>query len=116
MIAAGQCLSFSVCLFFNFVVVFVFFKRQQTFFLSCQLTIRRNDLYVVFTSIFQSFNLSHFFSTGKRIACKPSNDASFSLSFDRACVKEQLVVVLSSVSRRCLLFAEVLNYMHFGKL
>ena len=63
-----------------------------------------------------SLNLSHFFSTGKRITCEPSNGASFSLSFDRACVKEQLVVVLSSVSRRCLLFAEVLNYMHFGKL
>ena len=61
-----------------------------------------------------SFNLSHFFSTGKRIACKPSNCASFSLSFDR--VKEQLVVVLSRVSRRCLLFAEVLNYIHLGKL
>ena len=67
-------------------------------------------------SLHLSFNLSHFFSTGKRIACKPSNGASFSLSFDRACVKEQLVVVLSRVSRRCLLFAEVLNYIHFGKL
>ena len=67
-------------------------------------------------SLNQSFNLSHFFSTGKRIACKPSNDASFSLSFDHACVKEHLVVVLSSVSRRCLLFAEVLYYIHFGKL
>ena len=65
-------------------------------------------------SLLPSFNLSHFFSTGKRIACKPSNGASFSLSFDR--VKEQLVVVLSSVSRRCLLFAEVLNYIHLGKL
>ena len=111
MIAAGQCLSFSVCLFFNFVVVF-FFKRQQTFFVSCQLTIRRNDLYVVFTSIFLIFSVQ---GSGLPVI-KPSNGASFSLSFDRACVKEQLVVVLSSVSRRCLLFAEVLNYMHFGKL
>ena len=67
-------------------------------------------------SLHLSFNLSHFFSTGKRIACKTSNDASFSLSFDHACVKEHLVLVLSSVSRRYLLFAEVLNYMYFGKL
>ena len=67
-------------------------------------------------SLHQSFDLSHFFRKGKRIACKPSNDASFSLSFDRACVKEQLVVVLSSVSRRRLLFAEVLKRMHLAKL
>ena len=113
MIAAGQCLSFSVCLcVLNFVFI-LFFRDSNVFPLSCQLTIKRNYLSVVFTSIFKSFS---FFRTGKRIACKPSNGASFSLSFDRACVKEQLVLVLSSVSRRCLLIAEVLNYMHFGKL
>ena len=65
-------------------------------------------------SLHLSFYLSHLFRTGKRIACKPSNDASSFLSFDHACVKEQLVLVLSSVSGRCLQIAEVLNHMHLA--
>ena len=94
MIAAGQCLSFSVCLFALNLFLICFLKTANVFPLSSQLTIKIKDLYIVFTSIFLIF-----FRTGK-IACKPSNGASFSLSFDRACVKEKLVVVLSSVSRR----------------
>ena len=76
-----------LCLFvcFEFILI-CFFKTANVFPLSSQLTMKINDFYIVFTSIFQSF--SFFFSTGKRIACKPSNDASFSLSFDHASVKE----------------------------
>ena len=94
MIAAGQCLNFSVCLFVLNLFFICFLKTANVFPLSSQLTIKINDLYIVFTPIFLTF-----FRTGK-IACNPSDDASFSLSFDHACVKEQLVLILSSVSRK----------------
>ena len=93
MIAAGQCLNFSVCLFVLNLFFICFLKTANVFPLSSQLTMKIN-LYIVFTSIFLTF-----FRTGK-IACYPSNDASFSLSFDHACVKEKLVLILSSVSRK----------------
>ena len=63
-----------------------------------------------------SFHLSHFSGKGSGLPVSRPMMLPFSLSFDHASVKEQLVLVLSSVSRRCLLFAEVLNHMHFGKL
>ena len=84
------------CLFvLNFILI-CFLYTANVFPLSSQLTTKRHGLYIVFTSIFLSFR------TGKRITSKASNDASSFLSFDHACVKEQLVLVLSSVSRRCL--------------
>ena len=50
-----------VFLFVCFLISSSFFSyRKQTFFLSCQLTIKRNDLYVVFTSIFQSFSFFQY--------------------------------------------------------
>ena len=112
MIAAGQCLNFSCLFVLNFDFLF-YLETVNVFPLSSQLTIK-GIIYI--SSVRLSFHLSHFFRKGKRIACKPSNDASLFFGLNHACVKEQLVLVLSSVSRRCLLFAEVSNYMHFGKL
>ena len=89
------------CLFVLNFIFDLFFFTQRTFFpLSSQLTTKKGMVCIL--SLHLSFYFSLFFRTGKRITCKASNDASSFLSFDHACVKEQLVLVLSSVSGRCL--------------
>ena len=60
MIAAGQCLSFSVCLFALNLFLICFLKTANVFPLSSQLTMKINDLYIVFTSIFQSFSFFQY--------------------------------------------------------
>ena len=56
MIAAGQCLNFSVCLFVLNLFFICFLKTANVFPLSSQLTMKINDLYIVFTSIFLIFS------------------------------------------------------------